>query len=113
MDIKAVILAADVDENDIEDDSITDCAHFYVYFRNGRIISVMRGSHPMGRVLGDPSMGDVEAAVLKFTLVGPRPTGEGVHKNLNAEGLTELIERVKAMPELTLEEMFEGSMQIL
>lgn len=113
MDINEVILAAGIDAKWIEDDSIPECDHFYIYFDNGLVLSILRGSHPTGRVLGDPSTGDVEAAVLKLTLGGLMPfksKDEGtLRKNLNADALTAFIKETGEHEPLSLEEVFNFS----
>lgn len=116
MDIKATILAAGIDELDIEDDSIEGCDHFYVYFENGLAVSILRGTHPTGRVLGDPSTGDVEAATLKVTFGGLLPYNtetDPLGRNLNAEKLTALLNEVKAKPALTLAEILGDAASII
>lgn len=108
MDINKVILDAGIDPDYIEDDSIEACDHFYVYFDNGLVVSILRGVHPTGKVLGDPSTGDAEAALLKVTFGGllPYNTEEvPLQKNLNTERLTAFIKESQARPNLSFDEI--------
>ncbi len=116
MDINKVILEAGIDADYIEDDSVEGCDHFYVYFDNGLVISILRGVHPTGKVLGDPSTGEAEAALLKVTfggLVPFDPEGVPLQQELNAERLTAFIKESQARPNLSFEEILGDAVNII
>jgi len=108
-DIKDTILACDVSVKDIEDDSVEGCEHFYVYFDNGFILSILRGVHPTSlNVMGNPSTGTAEGAVLKNTLFGAMPydvKNNPIRGDLDSQALAKLIRDIKERDTLDLYEL--------
>jgi len=115
--IKDAILAADINEDLIEDDSIEGTDHFYVYLDNGLVLSVLRGQHPNGQYFGTPETGTAEVGVLKVTFAGLRPYNSQdtttVRQDLDADGLTAVVKEFDAYPPLSFDEILEGAAQVL
>lgn len=115
-DINEALTTAGISEDMIDNDSIEGCDHVYAYFDNGLALSVLRGTHPSGRVFGNPDTGTVEVAVLKMTLGGLAPhtgTGEDLHEDVDAPALAELASDINKLPDLSFEDLLGDAANII